>query len=136
HLQAQLRKGAASDLNSAGDKLLGEAIDVGGAKMIVGEVPAAPPEQLLAQLDRLRQKAGSSVVLVGWVDEDKAGLMCAVTDNLKDKAPAGKVLGDVARGVGGKGGGKPTMAQGGIAAPRLAEALDAARKLIQEKLGG
>src|SRR5262249_11368325 len=58
-LQGQLKKGAAGDLNSAGDTLLAQAADIGGAKVIVGEIPAAPKEQIRGQLDRLRQKAKS-----------------------------------------------------------------------------
>src|SRR5262245_6925788 len=81
-LQSQLKKGAASDLNSAGDQLLAQAADVNGAKVVVGEVPAAAMEQMRTQMDRLRQKAKIAVIVLGWVEDGKVGLLSAVTDDL------------------------------------------------------
>jgi alanyl-tRNA synthetase len=135
-LQQQLKKGAATDLAGIGDRLLAAATEIKGAKVVVGEVPAAPDEQLRAQLDRLRQKAGSSVVVLGWADDGKVGLMAAVTDDLVERgAHAGKLVGEAAKVVGGKGGGRPNMAQAGGKDPaKLAEALETARKLAGEQL--
>ena len=76
-LQQQLKKGAATDLQSAADKLLAGAAEVQGAKIIVGEMPAGPEEQLRQQVDRLRQTAGSAVVVVGWSEDSKVGLIAA-----------------------------------------------------------
>jgi alanyl-tRNA synthetase len=138
-LQAQLRKGAASDLAGAGDRLLAQAVELNGSKVIVGEMPAAPVEQMRQQLDRLREKAKSAVVVVGWADEGKVGLMSLVTDDLGKKGlHAGKLVGEVAKVVGGKGGGPPTgIAQaGGKEAGKLGEALQLAKKLAIEKLNG
>ena len=136
-LRVQLKKGATGDLNSAGDALFASAKVVGGAKVLVGEVPAAGVEQIRTQLDRLRQKAGTSVVLVGWADEGKVGFMSAVTDDLTAKVQAGKLVGEVAKVCGGKGGGRPDMAQAGGSDPaKLGEALALGAKLIGEKLGG
>jgi alanyl-tRNA synthetase len=138
-LQTQLRKGAASDLAGAGDRLLAEAVEVGGAKVIVGEMPAAPIEQMRQQLDRLREKAKSVVAVLGWADEGKVGLLSLVTDDLGKKGlHAGKLVGEVAKVVGGKGGGPPTgIAQaGGKDASKLTEALQLAKKLASEKLSG
>jgi alanyl-tRNA synthetase len=136
-LQVQLRKGAASDLAGAGDRLLAQAVEANGAKIIVGELPAAPIEQMRQQLDRLREKARSAVVVVGWADEGKVGLLSLVTDDLGEKGlHAGKLVGEVAKVVGGKGGGPPTgIAQaGGKDASKLGEALQLAKKLAIEKL--
>jgi alanyl-tRNA synthetase len=138
-MQTQFRKGAASDLAGAGDRLLAQAIEANGAKIIVGEMPAAPVEQMRQQLDRLREKAKSAVVVIGWADEGKVGLLSLVTDDLKDKGlHAGKLIGEVAKVVGGKGGGPPTgIAQaGGKDASKLGEALQLAKKLASEKLNG
>ncbi|HEY7159253.1 MAG TPA: alanine--tRNA ligase, partial [Gemmataceae bacterium] len=114
-LQVQLRKGAASDLAGAGDRLLAQAVEANGAKIIVGELPAAPVEQMRQQLDRLREKAKSAVVIIGWTDEGKVGLLSLVTDDLGKKGlHAGKLVGEVAKVVGGKGGGPATgIAQAG-----------------------
>ncbi|HZU38585.1 MAG TPA: alanine--tRNA ligase-related protein, partial [Gemmataceae bacterium] len=135
-LQQQLRKGAATDLQGAADKLFAGAADIRGAKVITGEVPPASEEQVRQQIDRLRQKAGSAVVLLGWADDGKVGLIAAVTEDLvKRGLHAGKLIGQVAKVVGGGGGGKPTMAQAGGKEPaRLVEALDLGRKLAQEQL--
>jgi alanyl-tRNA synthetase len=136
-LQIQMRKGAAGDATSAADKLLADARDMGGVKVIVGEMPAAPVEQMRTQMDRLRQKARSCAVLLGWVDDGKVGLLAAMTDDaIKKGLEAGKLVGEVAKVVGGKGGGRKEMAQAGGADPsKLPEALALARKLIGEKLG-
>ncbi|HZT82832.1 MAG TPA: alanine--tRNA ligase [Gemmataceae bacterium] len=135
-LQQQLKKGAAADVQGAADRLLAEAAEVGGAKLIVGEVPAAPEEALRQQIDRLRQKAGSAVVVLGWTDDGKVGLMAAATDDLVKKgAHAGKLVGEAAKVVGGKGGGRPNMAQAGGKEPaKLGEALQLAKKLAGEQL--
>jgi alanyl-tRNA synthetase len=138
-LQTQLRKGTASDLAGSGDKLLAGAVEANGAKIIVGEMPAAPIEQMRQQLDRLREKAKSAVVVIGWTDEGKVGLLSLVTDDLGKKGlHAGKLVGEVAKVVGGKGGGPATgIAQaGGKDAAKLGEALQLARKLAIEKLSG
>jgi alanyl-tRNA synthetase len=135
-LQQQLKKGAATDLQSVADKLLADAPEMNGARIIVGEMPAGPEEQLRQQVDRLRQKAPSSVVVIGWSDDGKVGLLAAVTDDLVKKGlHAGKLVGQVANVVGGKGGGKPTMAQAGGKEPaKLGEALALARAIVTEKL--
>ncbi|MBM4068247.1 MAG: alanine--tRNA ligase [Planctomycetes bacterium] len=135
-LQQQLKKGAAVDLAAAADKLLSTAAAVNGAQVIVGEMPAGPDEQLRNQIDRIKQTAGSAVVVVGWRDDGKVGLLAAVTDDLVKKGVhAGKLVGQVAKAVGGGGGGKPTMAQAGGKEPdKLPEALELARNLANEQL--
>ena len=135
-LQTQLKKGLAGDLNAAADKLLAEAIDVNGAKIIAGELPAAPIEQMRVQVDRLRTKAKSAVVCIGWVEDGKVMLLTGVTDDLTKKVEAGKLIGEMAKVVGGKGGGRKDMAQaGGTDTAKLGAALTLAKKSAQEKLG-
>jgi alanyl-tRNA synthetase len=133
-LQQQLKKGAAGDLQSAADKLLADATELNGAKIIIGEMPSGPEEPMRQQVDRLRQKAGSAIVLIGWADDGKVQLIAAVTDDLVKKGlHAGKLVGQVAKVVGGGGGGKPTMAQAGGKEPaKLAEAIELAKKLASE----
>jgi alanyl-tRNA synthetase len=137
-LQAQLRKGAVTDLAAAGDRLLENAAEINGARVLVGQMPAGPIEQMRQQIDRLRQKAKSAAILLGWVDEDKVQLLAAVSEDLSKKVQAGKLVGEVARVVGGKGGGPPAgIAQGGGKDPsKLAEALQLGERLLREKLGG
>jgi alanyl-tRNA synthetase len=135
-LQQQLKKGAATDLAGAADKLLASAVDVGGARLIVGEMPAGPEEQLRGQIDRIKQTAGSAIVVVGWADDGKVGLIAAATDDLvKRGVHAGKLVGEIAKVVGGGGGGRPNMAQAGGKDPaKLGEALATARKLVEGQL--
>lgn len=137
-LQQLLKKGATGDLAGVADKLLASAEAVGGSKLIVGELPAAPEEQLRQQLDRLRQKAGSAIVVVGWAEDDKVQFLAAITEDLVARGlHAGKLVGQVAKVAGGGGGGKPTMAQAGGKDPaKLAEALDLARQLASKLLAG
>jgi alanyl-tRNA synthetase len=138
-LKIQLRKGAASDLTSVTDRLLDEAATAGEVKIIVGEVPATPVEQLRTQIDRLRQKAGKCVVFFGWVDDGKVGLLAGVSKDkeVMDKVKAGDLVKEVAPLVGGKGGGRPDMAQAGGTEPaKLPEALRQAKATINAKLEG
>jgi alanyl-tRNA synthetase len=135
-LQQQLKKGAGTDLQSSADKLLAGATEAGGAKVIVGEMPPGPEEQMRQQVDRLRQKAASAVVVIGWAEDGKVQLIAAVTDDLvKRGLHAGKLVGQVAKVVGGGGGGKPTLAQAGGKDPsKLGEALALARQLAGQQL--
>ncbi|HYV39959.1 MAG TPA: alanine--tRNA ligase, partial [Gemmataceae bacterium] len=97
-LQQQVKKGAAIDLHGAADKLLAGAVDVGGAKVIVGEMPPGPDEQMRNQIDRLKQTAGSAVVVFGWADDGKVGLLAAVTEDLVQKGVhGGRLIGEIAK---------------------------------------
>ena len=82
----------------------------------------------------MRSKVGSCAVVFGWSDDDKVGLLAGVTDDLvKLGLHAGKLVGEAAKIVDGKGGGNPTMAQAGGKNPaKLSEALEAARSLAQQ----
>jgi len=131
-LQKQLQKGSAGDLNSAADKLLAEAKEIKGAKLVIGELPGAPVDAMRAQIDRLRQKAGSSVIVLGWKNEDgSAGLAVGVSEDLiKRGIKSNDVIKPVAEVVGGKGGGPPHLATaGGKDAAQLSAALAKAVEL-------
>jgi alanyl-tRNA synthetase len=131
-LQKQLQKGAATDLNSAADQLLTKAIEIKGARLVVGEVPGAPVEAMRGQIDRLRQKAGSSLIVLGWKNEDgSAGLAVGVSEDLIKKGiKSNDAIKPVAEVIGGKGGGPPHLATaGGKDASKLAEALHKALEL-------
>src|SRR5262249_37935229 len=134
-LQQQLKKGAATDLQGAGDRLLAGAAEVNGVKVLVGEMPAGPVEQMRNQVDRLRQKAGSAVVVVGWTEEGKVQLLAGVTRDVEKRVSAGSLVKEAAAVVGGKGGGRPDMAQAGGKDPaKLGEALARARTMALEAL--
>lgn len=131
-LQKQLQKGAAGDLNSAADKLLADARDVKGAKLVVGELPDAPVEAMRGQVDRLRQKAGSALIVLGWKKEDGSPqLAVGVSEDLvKRGIKSNDVIKPAAEVIGGKGGGPPHLATaGGKDGNKLSEALSRAVEL-------
>jgi alanyl-tRNA synthetase len=137
-LKAQVAKGAAADLAGAVDKLLASAPVVNGTTLVIGRIPAVPIEQVRAQVDRVRQKAGSSVVVFGAADDEgKVPLVVALSADLVKKGlKAGDLLKPVAEVVGGKGGGKPEMAQAGGKEPgKLDEALTLAEELAKKAVG-
>jgi alanyl-tRNA synthetase len=106
-------------------------MDVHGFKIITGVLPESlSDETVRTQIDRMRQKAGSCVIIVGWpVAEDKVTLIAAATEDVVSRGVhAGKLVGLAAKIVGGKGGGKPTLAQAGGKDPsKLEEALHEAK---------
>ncbi|KPK75673.1 MAG: hypothetical protein AMJ79_10360 [Phycisphaerae bacterium SM23_30] len=137
-LKKQLEKGAGLDLKAAAQKLLDDARTVGETKIIIGSFPQASPEAIRSQIDWLRKKAPSSVtVLASRTDNDRVQLFAAVTNDLIESKnlSAGDIVKNIAPLVGGGGGGRPQLAQAGGKNPQnIPHALDAARKLIAEKL--
>ncbi|WP_020471592.1 alanine--tRNA ligase [Zavarzinella formosa] len=136
-LQKTIQKGTAGDLNTVGDTLVAKAAEINGVKLVVGEVPGVPVETLRAQMDRLRQKAGSAVIVLGWKNEDEtAGLMVGVSEDvIKKGVKSNDILKPVAEVIGGKGGGPPHLATaGGKDATKLADALAKAGELAKTLL--
>ena len=135
-IKAQVKQGQGNDLVAAMDKLLEGAISKGSSKIITGEIPAGPVDQIRQHLDRIRQKAGSCVAVVIWVDEGKVGLMSAVSDDLqKAGIEAGKIIAEIAPIVDGKGGGPKGMAQAGGKNPaKVSDALVKAKEIILSKI--
>lgn len=134
-LKQQIKKGVSSDLKGSADKLFDSAEEVEGVKLIIGEMPVAAIEQMREQMDRLKQKAKSGIIVLGWAGEGKVQLLCGVTDDLTKKAHAGKLIGEVAKVVDGRGGGKPNMAQAGGKDPsKLSEAMQKAKELAKAQI--
>ncbi len=115
---------------SDGD-ILGKVREVGGVKLLAAVVEASDANQLRLQGARLRDRMGSGIVALGAEVKGKAMLCCMVSSDLTGRFQAGKIVGALAKIVGGGGGGKPDMAQAGGADPsKLQEAIDAAEKII------
>jgi alanyl-tRNA synthetase len=108
-LEAQKRKGALSQL----DELVGRAQIIKGVKVIAEEVGNVDREGLRQLVDSLRQKLGSGVVALGMPDDGKVALIAGVTKDLTSKVHAGKLMQAIAPHVGGKGGGRPDLAEAG-----------------------
>ena len=109
--------------NSSGADLSSQAVEINGIKLLATRLEGMDPKNLRTLVDRLKDKLGSAVVLLGTANDGKVALVCGVTRDLTDRVQAGKLLAHVATQVGGKAGGRPDMAQGGGSQP---ENLDAA----------
>jgi alanyl-tRNA synthetase len=117
--------------------LLESARAVGGVTVVVGEVSSASTDALRSAVDWIRQKTPSSAVLLASVDEGKVTLLCGMSKAAVDRGlKAGDLIKEVSPLVGGKGGGRPDMAQGGgPEAAGLGKALEAAGQWIAGRLG-
>ncbi len=107
---AQLKGKLAS---SAGSDLASQAEDVAGIKVLVANLEGADPKSLRDTVDQLKNKLGSAVVLLAAGGDGKVALVSGVTQDLTGRIKAGELMQHVAAQVGGKGGGRPDMAQGG-----------------------
>jgi alanyl-tRNA synthetase len=123
-------KSAASAVSGAAD----QAVEVKGVKVLAQRVDALDRGQMRTLVDNLRNKLGSGVVVLGSADaEGKVALIVGVTKDLTGKVQAGKVVGQIAKLVGGSGGGRPDMAEaGGKDASQLDAALQHAQAVIGE----
>src|SRR5688572_25968342 len=124
-LETQLRELEGRLARSRADDLVAAARQVNGVAVVAGRIDGLDPDGLRAVADRLRDRLGSGVVCVGSVAGDKVNLVAAVTKDLTKRFHAGKLVQEVARAVGGSGGGRPDLAQAGGKDPgKLDSALD------------
>jgi alanyl-tRNA synthetase len=112
-LEKQLEQLQAKAASAAGDDLSASAVDVKGAKVLAARLDGQDGKALLALVDQLKNKLGRAVILLGGVHEDKVVLVAGVTKDLTGQLKAGDLMKQAAAAVGGKGGGRPDMAQGG-----------------------
>ncbi|MCP4668716.1 MAG: alanine--tRNA ligase [Deltaproteobacteria bacterium] len=109
--------------------------EIGGIKVFVDELEADSPKELRESADRIKDRLGSGIVLLGAKKEGKVMLACVVTKDLIDRFKAGDMIKGLSVMVGGKGGGRPDMAQGGGNKPEnLKAALEAFYGLVEEKI--
>lgn len=114
------------------DGLLKTARMVDGVRVLAAQVPLDNPKTLREVGDRVRDKMGSGVAVLGGVFDNKAALLAIVTNDLTKRFHAGQIISKVAAAVGGKGGGRPDMAQaGGPLADKLPEALESVYDIVQ-----
>ncbi|MFL6246114.1 MAG: alanine--tRNA ligase [Thermoanaerobaculia bacterium] len=131
-LKVRLATGGASSSAQSSD----ESIDVGGVKLIARRVDELTGGDLRNFADELRSKLKSGVVVLGSATDGKVTLLTAVTKDLLDRVQANTLIGKLAPIVGGKGGGKPDLAQaGGKDADKLNEAIATAPNALREILG-
>ncbi|MCQ4346819.1 alanine--tRNA ligase [Pseudomonas stutzeri] len=123
-LEKELEQLKAKAASAAGDDLAGAAIEVAGVKVLAARLDGLDGKALLALVDQLKNKLGSAVILLGGEFDGKVVLVAGVTQDLTARLKAGELMKRAAAVVGGKGGGRPDMAQGGgVDAGKLGEAL-------------
>jgi alanyl-tRNA synthetase len=121
---------------SAGGDLAGQARDVKGVKVLSAKVEGVEGNELRTLMDQLKAKLGSAIILLGVANGEKVSLIAGVTSDLTAKVKAGELVNMAAAQVGGKGGGKPDMAQAGGSQPaNLGKALESAYGWVEQKLG-
>ncbi|EJH2170119.1 alanine--tRNA ligase [Salmonella enterica] len=115
--------------------LSSKAVDLNGAKLLVSELAGIEPKMLRTMVDDLKNQLGSTVIVLATVVEGKVSLIAGVSKDVTDRVKAGELIGMVAQQVGGKGGGRPDMAQaGGTDAAALPAALASVQGWVSAKL--
>jgi alanyl-tRNA synthetase len=130
-LRAKLAAGGGADLAA-------RAVKVNGVTVLAARIEGADAESLRAAADQYKSKLGESVVVLGaQVADDKVSLVSSVSAATSRKVSAGTLIGEVAKLVGGRGGGRPDFAQAGGNDPsKLDEALNKVPELVAARLGG
>jgi alanyl-tRNA synthetase len=132
-LEKELEQLKAKAASATGNDLASSAVEVKGVKTLAARVDGLDGKALLALVDQLKNKLGSGVILLGGVQDEKVVLVAGVTQDLTGRLKAGDLMRQAAAVVGGKGGGRPDMAQGGGSdANRLDEALAIAAAFVEQ----
>ncbi|HBA4226893.1 TPA: alanine--tRNA ligase [Escherichia coli] len=128
----QLKEQAAAQESA---NLSSKANDVNGVKLLVSELSGVEPKMLRTMVDDLKNQLGSTIIVLATVVEGKVSLIAGVSKDVTDRVKAGELIGMVAQQVGGKGGGRPDMAQaGGTDAAALPAALASVKGWVSAKL--
>jgi alanyl-tRNA synthetase len=118
-----------------GDDLAAQAVDVKGIKVLSSRLEGADAKALRETLDKLKDKLKSAAIVLASVADGKVSLIAGVTADLTAKVKAGELVNAVAQQVGGKGGGRPDMAQAGGTQPEnLDAALAAVKGWVEQRL--
>jgi alanyl-tRNA synthetase len=129
---AQFKQKLASQ---AGADLVSQAIDFNGVKTLVANLAGVEAKSLRGMVDDLKNKMGSGIILLATTSDDKVSLIAGVTKDLVGQVKSGELVNIAAQEVGGKGGGRPDMAQAGGSQPENIEAaLKAAQSWLEDKL--
>jgi alanyl-tRNA synthetase len=135
-LEKELEALKAKLASSQGSDLASQAIEIAGIKLLAAKLEGVDPKSLRDTVDQLKNKLGTSAVLLAVVNEGKISLVAGVSKDATDRLKAGDLLKVVAEQVGGKGGGRPDMAQGGGNEPeKLDAALNSVAGWVSEQLG-
>lgn len=128
----QLKEQAAAQESA---NLSSKAEEINGVKLLVSELAGVEPKMLRTMVDDLKNQLGSTVIVLATVADGKVSLISGVSKDVTDRVKAGELIGMVAQQVGGKGGGRPDMAQaGGTDAAALPAALASVKSWVSAKL--
>ena len=120
---------------SQGDELVSQAVEVGGLKVLAAVLEGADVPTLRDTMDKLKDKLKSAAIVLASVGEGKVSLIAGVTADQTGKVKAGELVNFIAQQVGGKGGGRPDMAQAGGTQPEnLPAALAGVKDWVAGKL--
>ncbi|MEO0318910.1 MAG: hypothetical protein RL404_2587 [Pseudomonadota bacterium] len=119
--------------SSQGDEMLAQAVDIAGIKVLAATLEGADVATLRSVMDKMKDKLKTAAIVLAAVDGDKVSLIAGVTADATGKIKAGELVNHVAQQVGGKGGGRPDMAQAGGTNPA---ALPAALASVSQWVGG
>lgn len=134
-LERELQQLKDQQAASESASLSGKAVDVKGVKLLVSQLDNVEAKMLRTMVDDLKNQLGSGIIVLATAAEGKVSLIAGVTKDLTDKVKAGELIGMVAQQVGGKGGGRPDMAQaGGTDAAALPGALSGVEAWVAGKL--
>jgi alanyl-tRNA synthetase len=134
-LERELAKMKSRLASGQGTDLAGQAVAVKGAKVVAATLDGADAKTLREAVDRLKDQLKSAAIVLGAVADGKVSLIAGVTPDLVGRVKAGELVNFVARQVGGKGGGRPDMAQaGGTESANLPAALESVRAWVEQRL--
>ncbi|MBN3066248.1 alanine--tRNA ligase [Pectobacterium aquaticum] len=134
-LEKELQQLKAQQAAQESSSLSGKAKEINGVKLLVTQLDNVDPKLLRTMVDDLKNQLGSAVIVLGTAAEGRVSLISGVTKDLTDRVKAGELIGFVAQQVGGKGGGRPDMAQaGGSDVSALPTALASVESWVAAKL--
>ncbi|HBG96662.1 MAG TPA: alanine--tRNA ligase, partial [Chromatiaceae bacterium] len=134
-LEKELEQLKSKLASAAGSDLASQAVDIDGVKVLAAKLDAIDPKSLRDLLDQLKNKVGSGILLLATESDGKVSLIAGVTKDLTARFKAGDLVKAAAEKVGGRGGGRPDMAQAGGTDPAgIPAALELAKEWVQERV--
>lgn len=134
-LEKELEQLKAKLASAAGSDMASQAVEIAGAKVLAVNVEGADGKSLRDMMDQLKNKLGTCALVLAAVKGDKVSLIAGVSKDLTGQVKAGELVNHVASQIGGKGGGRPDMAQAGGNNPEaLPAALESVQSWVEEKL--
>jgi len=134
-LEKELAKLRSKLAMGQGQDLASQAVEVKGARLLVATLEGADAKTLRETLDKLKDKLKSAAIVLAAVSDGKVALIAGVTADLTGKVKAGELVNFVALQIGGKGGGRPDMAQAGGTEPaKLPAAMETVKAWVEQRL--